>query len=210
MLKRLPVRLVVVLMIALMAAACAKTPPPEPTAQEYFNEGMRLFNAERYAEAAREFEGAVFKSPSFIDAHYYLGLSYFKQNMMGKAKQSFQSCINISDSYRPAWEMMGLILYGEKDYRRALMHLEKARALLSTKPDVYFMLGKIYMFENRCPEAIAAFTRAVELDSSDIEAKNELANAKRMCGKGSGPKEPPARIERSFKGGGKAIREEDF
>jgi len=193
-----------------LAAGCAKKAPPEPTAQEYFDSGMRYYNQENYSMALSEFEMAVAKSPSFVEAHYYLGASALRLNMLERARRAFTDVLNLNPNHVKAREALGILYYLTNDFNEAKRHLEAARNLNSINVEVYFYLGKIYMMEKRCPEAIEVFQKGVMVDSTFLPIKTELENAKKLCGKGSGPKQPPVIHEKKFRGGGMAIDPSDF
>jgi tetratricopeptide (TPR) repeat protein len=207
---RRAISLLLVCLCLALAVSCKKAPPPEPTAQEYFDSGMRYFTQENYNMALAEFEAAIARSPSFVEAQYYLGLSAWKLNMIERAKKAFIDTLNLNPSHVKARESLGILYYKTGEFNESKRHLEAARNLNSINPEVYFCLGKIYVMEGRCPEALEVFQKGVMVDSSYLPLKTELENAKRTCGKGGGAKGPPVIYEKKFRGGGKAIDPSDF
>lgn len=204
------VALMLLSVVTVLALGCVKQPPPaEPTAQEYFDSGMRFYQQENFAYAQSEFERAVYKSPSFVEAQYYLGLASWKLNMIEKAKKAFVDTLNLNPNYLPARESLGILLYNLSEFPEAKRNLEAARSLNSINPDVYLALGKIYVMEGRCPEALDVFQRGVTVDSSSLRLKTELDNAKRTCGK---PQVGAPKVihEKRFRGGGKALDPSNF
>ena len=202
--------LILVCLCLAFAASCAKkAPPPEMTAQEYFDSGMRNFNQENYNAALSDFETAVAKSPSFVEANYYVGLSAWKLNMVEKAKKAFVDTLNLNPNHIKARESLGILYYATGDFNEAKRHLEAARNLNSINPEVYFCLGRIYVMEGRCPEALEVFKKGMQVDSTYLPIKNEYEAARKNCGKG-GTKSPPVIYEKKFRGGGKAIDPSDF
>ena len=203
--------LILVCLCMAVAVSCAKkAPPPEPTAQEYFDSGMRYFNQENYTMALSEFEMAVNKSPSFVEARYYVGLTAWKLNMLDKAKRAFIDTLNLNPNHIKARESLGILCYATGDFPEAKRQLEAAKNLNSINPEVYFCLGRIYVMEGRCPEALEVFKKGMQVDSTYLPLKNEYDAALRSCGKGSGTKAPPVIYEKKFRGGGKAIDPSDF
>ncbi len=203
--------LIMMAAIAMLSMGCAKPPPPmEPSAQEFFDMGMAAFRQENFSAAASNFEMAANKSPSFTEAHYYLGLSFIKLNMTERAKQALSNAINLNSSHLGAREALGILLYNTNDYQGAKRQLEAARNLNSINPEAYLDLGKIYVMENRCPEALDVFQRGMAVDSSYVPLKIEYENARRLCGKSGGPAAPKVIYEKKFRGGGKAIDPSDF
>ena len=207
--RRITTLLLVCLCLSL-AYGCKKQAPPEPTAQEYFDSGMRYFGQENFQMALSEFEMAVNKSPSFVEANYYVGLAAWKLNMNDKARKAFVAVLNLNPNHIKARESLGILSYAMSDFTEAKRHLEAARNLNSINPEVYFCLGKIYVMENRCREALEVFQKGVMVDSTYLPLKTELENAKRTCGKGGGTGAPKVIQEKKFRGGGKALDPSDF
>ena len=201
--------LTLLLATAVLSLGCAKkAPPPEPTAQEFFDRGITAFNQENFTLAGSDFEMAVAKSPGFVEAHYYLGLACWKLNMNEKAKQAFVNTLNLNPSHLSARESLGLLCYKTGDFPRAKRHLEAARNLNSINPEVYLALGNIYVMESRCPEALEVFQRGMMMDSGYLPLKTASENARRLCGKGGkggGKAAPKVIYEKKFRGGGKAL-----
>ena len=209
--------LVVTVFCTLLAAAgCKKeTPvaPPQPTAQQYFNQGLSLYQQERFPEAASYFENAVAMKADYVDAFVYLGLSYWKQNMLQRAEEALVRAANLQPNNLAARESLGLLLFFRGNLDQARQQLEAARALGSIDPSVYSALGTIYLEQNRCDDALAAFKRALELNSSYLPAKEGQDRAKAKCGgkKPAAPKKTPQPTPQTeFKGGAKALNPADF
>jgi len=185
-------------------------PYPAYTAQQYFDMGMQAFTAENYPQATQYFETTVSMAPSMADAHYYLGLCYLKQNMLRRAEDSLATALRYNPGLLRAREALGVLYYTKGDYFQAKRELEQCRAGYSTNPQVYQYLGAIYLSEGNCPAALAMFTRALELDPALFPARQGYEDAKRACGRGPGKTAPQPRIEKSFKGGGKALDPSEF
>lgn len=176
----------IILALALLGLGCAKKAPPpmpEPSAQEYFDAGLRAYKMESFQQAAQNFEMAAAKSPSMQDAFYYLGLSYWKLNMLGNAQKSFVDVLNLNPGHLYARESLGILLFREANFAEAKRNLEAAKNLASINPEVYLALGRIYIMESHCAEAVDAFQRGLSVDSANLALKTELATAKKTCGR---------------------------
>lgn len=202
--------LVCVSMLTMGCKRETQEPYPAYTAQQYFDMGMQAFSAENYPQATQYFEACVSMAPSMADAHYYLGLCYMKQNMLRRAEDSLATALRYNPGLVRAREALGVLYYSKGDYFQAKRELEQCRAAYSTNPQVYLYLGNIYLSEGNCPAALAMYTRTLELDPTSIPARQGLDEAKRACGKGPAKPAPQPRIEKSFKGGGKAIDPSEF
>lgn len=175
-----------ILALALAGLGCAKKAPPplpQPTAQEYFDSGLRAYKMENFQQAAQDFEMAASKSPSMQDAFYYLGLSYWKLNMPGNAAKSFVDVLNLNPGHLYARESLGILMYRQANYPEAQRNLEAARNLASINPEVYLALGRVYAMQSRCAEAFETFQRGLSVDSANPALRTELAQTKKTCGK---------------------------
>jgi protein O-GlcNAc transferase len=61
------------------------------SAESLFNQGVVLWNGQKYAEAKVQFEAAVKAKPDYADAHYWLGMASLNTGAMPAARTSFES-----------------------------------------------------------------------------------------------------------------------
>jgi TolA-binding protein len=61
------------------------------SAESLFNQGVVLWNAQKYAEAKTQFEAAVKAKPDYADAHYWVGMANLNTGQMPAARASFES-----------------------------------------------------------------------------------------------------------------------
>ena len=59
-------------------------------AQEHLGAGLKLFQLERYSEAAKEFELALKVDPSLAEARYYLAVSCFNERRYPEAREQLE------------------------------------------------------------------------------------------------------------------------
>lgn len=211
------VGLLALLLISFVFGCAAPPPPPPvappaPSAEDDFNEGLSYFKAGNYNEALEEFQEAVRMKPNFIEANYYLALTYQQIGMYAEAERFYSECIAIDNRYLPARESLGLLYFSQQRYFQAKEQLEIAKNLNSIVPEVYYCLGEIYRMEGNCPSALAAYERAVQLNSSYLMAVDALRTARKECAKSAGKKRAPVPVkrEKTFTGGGAAIDPEKF
>ncbi|MFI5076587.1 MAG: tetratricopeptide repeat protein [Vicinamibacteria bacterium] len=61
------------------------------TAESLFNQGVVLWNGQKYADAKVQFEAAVKAKPDYADAHYWVGMASLNTGAMPAARASFES-----------------------------------------------------------------------------------------------------------------------
>ncbi|MBF0550764.1 MAG: tetratricopeptide repeat protein [Deltaproteobacteria bacterium] len=206
-------------LVGILLTACATqqavvvpppTPPPELTAGDYFNRGLNYFLGGSYDDALREFQSAVQLDPGHLEALYYIGQCYEKRNMLFDAEQAYRRAILINSQFLKAREALGMLLYRQSNFSAAKTELETAAILGSRIPEVYYELGEILLSENNCLKAIEMFERTLQLSSTHPMALDGLKRAKNACGQTPKRKSVRPKEMKQFKGGGQAIKEEDF
>jgi Tfp pilus assembly protein PilF len=218
MVKRMLPLLALVFLLA-VAAGCKTAGPapvqpatPQLTPAQYYQQGIGYFQQEQWAHAQSSFQYAVDMDPNYVDAWYYLALTYHKQNMLRNAEEAAKRAAVINPRFLPAREFLGILYFQKPDFLAAKMELEAARSLGSRDPNVFVALGEIYLSENRCKDALDALNHAMALDPGNVRGRDALSRAKAKCGgkppKKSAPPKPQPKTQ--FKGGAKAISPSDF
>jgi DNA-binding beta-propeller fold protein YncE len=74
--------------------------PRKTRANNYFKDGFRFFNTERYELATQNFEKAVEADPTFSKGWFFLGKSFLKQGLIENCVDSWQRFLEIGDGDR--------------------------------------------------------------------------------------------------------------
>lgn len=119
-------------------------------AQNDINEGIKLFEENKLSEARTFFESFTKANTGDASAFFYLGRIYFNQNDYDKALKSLEQAIQINDS--------------ESDYHLWLGHTYGSKAQKAS------LFGKMQLAKN----SKAAYERAVEIDPSNVQARDGL------------------------------------
>lgn len=67
-----------------------------------FNQGRVLFDMQDYKAATQAFSRAVQKAPDFLDAHFYLAMSAFKDNDLTTAKNEVKTILFLEPEHEGA------------------------------------------------------------------------------------------------------------
>jgi len=79
------------------AAAAAPPPPsPEMNSANAYNDGVKLWNDNKYADAKAKFEEAAKTNPQNADAQYMIGMANLNLGQIPAARAAFQSYLKIS------------------------------------------------------------------------------------------------------------------
>ncbi len=138
--------------------------------------GLRLFESQRYSEAAREFELALEIDPKLDDARYHLAVSYFNERRYADSRKQFERLL--VTSYRKDWATYYLgrmdLLDGNPD--RAIQQFESLKGPDPLEDELYF-LGSAYMKKGEPEKAIGALKRQAEFNPRDFRVHNLLGRA---------------------------------
>jgi tetratricopeptide (TPR) repeat protein len=118
-------------------------------------------NAGNVDEAVRDYQQALKLRPGWQDGWWALSVMYFSGGRYAEAIEPLKHVVGLKSDFGTAWAMLGLSEYGTKDYKNALIHLQKAQGLgIQGSPEAIriaqYHLG-ILLNRN------AEFDRAVEL-----------------------------------------------
>ena len=77
-------------------AGGAGSATPAGNAAAVFNQGVILWNAQKFPEAKTQFEAAVKIDPNLAEAHYWLGMAKLNGGDMAGAKPSFETYVKLA------------------------------------------------------------------------------------------------------------------
>ena len=95
---------------------------------------------------------------------FNLGIDHLQNNELEHAVVAFTEAIELDPEFGLAHYNLGTFLYGQHEYARAIEHLNRATELASEDSDIWFQLGLAYDRADQPVDAIAAFSRAIEID----------------------------------------------
>lgn len=131
------------------------------------NHGMNLIRLERggdgqrYLERAMELDG----EPKSADQWYQRGKDYCYMNRREDAFHAYRRALELDPYLIDAWENIIYLLKNSGRYRLYHHMIEQAVLLLPDEPRLRFYFGTANMNQGRFEEALAAYERALELDS---------------------------------------------
>jgi tetratricopeptide (TPR) repeat protein len=139
------VRMIFVLVVAAAQGASAAT--------SYYQEGLRLMQAERYQEAVVAFEKEAAESPGSAAVLMNLGWSYWKVNRIDDAWRCFDLLAKLDPKNAGYLRMLAETEIGRKEYPHALEHANQALKLLPGDKDSSIVLSSALVGLRRHAEA---------------------------------------------------------
>lgn len=136
--------------------------------EAYLFNGLVLYEADRFEEAARIFLQGIEKNPKTADLHFHLGATYDKLNRFEDVVQQMEKAIELDSNHANALNYLGYT-YAEKGIRLNEAIDLISRALAIRPDDGYFVdsLGWAYYKKGKIQEALDALKRAVSLVPED-------------------------------------------
>ncbi|HLX82754.1 MAG TPA: sulfatase-like hydrolase/transferase [Terriglobales bacterium] len=130
----------------------------------------------RADEARGWLKKALQSNPQNYRAWYQTGLLDATDNPAA-AQAAYEKTIAIQPNFSAGQRELGMLLFQQKNYSAAALHLEKTITLGLEDARLHNYLGICYNHTNRTPKAVREFRRAIELDPKLAEAHLNLAFA---------------------------------
>ena len=144
------------------------------TALAYLGSGLKLFDLERYAEAAADFEHALQLDPKLHQARYHLAISYFNLRRYPEARQEFEKLQLSGYEKRLTTYYLARLDLLDGQIRAAIRRLESARGAQPLNDESYY-LASAYFKEGENQKAILNLKRYIVFNPRDFRAHNLLA-----------------------------------
>jgi tetratricopeptide (TPR) repeat protein len=147
------------------------------------NEAVQLLGLSYYlagmpAEAIPQLERIQAWFPSAnVDAAYILGICYIQTKNYPQARNAFSKMFDVPADSAASYLFTARMLFRQEFEPVAEEYARKAIALNSKLPLAHFLLGQLYLFESKIPEAIEEFQRELALNPGHAESYYKLADA---------------------------------
>jgi tetratricopeptide (TPR) repeat protein/predicted Ser/Thr protein kinase len=149
----------------------------------YLQAWEAAFRREDYEEASELYETLISRYPDEVDA--YSNLAALQSRILGDAAgalATLQRGVEAIPSSGPLHNSLAYTLLQQGRYPKAIRALEAYATLSPGEPNPYDSLGDAYLTAGQPEKAVAAFTRALEIDPS-FPATEGLASAYAMMGR---------------------------
>ncbi len=143
----------------------------------HFHLGMTNLGLGNRWKAAPQFRAASQIDPTLPEPYKALGdlLMTSPRRLYDQAIEAYQKAITLRPHFADAYVGLGDVRAAKGDHDGALVEYRQALALDSSNAKVYLSMGKIYYNEKGLYyEAVAAYRKAVELDTYFLEARMGL------------------------------------
>ncbi len=139
-----------------------------------FERAESSFTARRYEEAVGLFAVYTRDTPENPWGFYMLGLSTWKSGDRINAAQAFRKALELDSTHVKSRLNLSRVLIEDGRPDEALEQLELVRAGDATLGEVQRLIGRAHDARGEVEQAIAAYQRAIVLDTTDVWAMNNL------------------------------------
>ena len=160
---------IVVLVLALVA--CANS----AAAQEHFEKGNELAQAQQFEQAIVEFEAALDEDPKFVSARINLGVAYYQLGRLDEAIVQYQKAIELEPEDADIHSNLAAAYVQMSQLDEALQEYLIAVELNPELAEAHFGLGVVYSQNGKIDEAIQAIERFQDLDTGADPTATGLA-----------------------------------
>jgi len=140
--------------------------------------GLSYYLAGRPAEAIPLLEKVQTWFPrANVDAAYILGVCYIQSKEYVKARTAFAKMFNVPADSAASYLFTARMLLRQEFDPVAEEYAQKAVALDPKLPMAHFLLGELYLYKSRIPEAISEFEKELQINPGYAAAYYKLADA---------------------------------
>ena len=112
-----------------------------------------------------------------VDASYILGICYIQTKNYPLARKAFARMFDVPEDSAPSYLFTARMLFRQEFDPIAEEYAQKAATLDPKLPLAHFLLGELYLFKSRVPEAIAEFQKELAINPAHAAAYYKLADA---------------------------------
>jgi len=140
--------------------------------------GLSYYFTDKPADAIPLLEKVNSWFPSAnVDASYVLGICHIRQRQYDDARKSFALMYGVKPDSAPAYLFAARMLLRQDVELIAEQFAQKAAALDPKLPLVHYLLGAIYLYKSRIPEATAEFEKELAINPAHAATYYKLADA---------------------------------
>jgi tetratricopeptide (TPR) repeat protein len=112
-----------------------------------------------------------------VDAAYILGTCYIQTRNYDQARKAFGKMFDVPPDSAASYLFTARMLFRQEYDPVAEQYAQKAVALDPKLPLAHFLLGELYLYKSRVPDAISEFQKELALNPADAAAYYKLADA---------------------------------
>jgi len=158
--------------------------------------GVAYMGQQRFADAQKEFEGALAIDKDYALAKLNLGISLLAQQKSDAARAALTEATEKRPKDPYAWYNLGLVEKDSGATEQAIAAFKRVAEIAPNEPDAYYFIGYLETQTQKYDEAIAAFQKAIAVFPYQASAEFGLARAYQRKGDGDLAREHLQKFQR--------------
>jgi tetratricopeptide (TPR) repeat protein len=112
-----------------------------------------------------------------VDASYILGICYIQTKNYPQARKAFARMFDVPEDSASSYLFTARMLFRQEFDPIAEEYAQKAATLDPKLPLAHFLLGELYLFKSRVPEAVTEFQKELAINPAHAATYYKLADA---------------------------------
>jgi len=158
--------------------------------------GVAYMGQQRFADAQKEFEGALAIDKDYALAKLNLGISLLAQQKSDAARAALTEATEKRAKDPYGWYNLGLVEKESGAMEEAIAAFKRVTEIAPNEADAYYFIGYLSTQAQKYDEAIAAFKKAIEIFPYHASAEFGLARAYQRKGDGDSAREHLQKFQR--------------
>ena len=158
------------------------------TAEELYNEAIKLYEKRKYSEALERNLAASKKAPKNAEILNNLGNCQFKLGRIEDALESWKNALKIAPRSGKICNNLGIAYYQLDKNKDAIEYYKKAIMFEPDFADPYYNIASVYGFTGNFEDALVNYKKFLEFNPDDTMKKladERIAYCERQLNKGS-------------------------
>ncbi len=139
--------------------------------------GVAYMNQQRFADAQKQFDGALKAQPDYALAKLNLGIALLSQQKSEDAKKALLEASEKLPRDAYAWYNLGLVYKDVGEQEKAIAAFQRVTEIAPSEPDAFYFIGYLDTQLQKYDAAIAAFQSALAVFPFHASAEFGLARA---------------------------------
>jgi len=141
------------------------------TAEELYNEAIKLYEKRKYSEALEKNQAASKKAPKNAEILNNLGNCQFKLGRIEDALESWKNALKIAPRSGKICNNLGIAYYQLDKNKDAIEYYKKAIMFEPDFADPYYNIASVYGFTGNFEDALANYKKFLEFNPDDTMKK---------------------------------------
>ncbi len=134
------------------------------SAEQWFEEGCRLLDAQESTAAIEAFRAALMSRPASPEINFHLAEALFRDGNQAGALERYYAAVEADHDYLEAWTQIGCLHAAQTELQSALDAFSIALSVHADYPDAHWHIAAVLVQLGRPEDAVAHWRKYLEYD----------------------------------------------